>query len=446
MVQARIRHFEYSGTCPRKPYATITLRLTCTVNIQPYGVPDRRWPPKLTPWWFQLARRWRRGALKQQLIERIDVQGLEYLQSALAANHGVLMTPNHSFHWDSYCLLEGAERLKTPFYFMTAWQVFAQSSWFNCESMRRCGCFSVDREGTDIQSLKTAVDIMQNRPQPLVIFPEGDVYHTNDRVTPFRDGAAAMALMAARKADRPIVIIPVAIKRWYTQDPTPSMLKTLEALEKRLYWRPRLDASVRERILHVAKGLITLKELEYFGHCTEGDPVSRSKQLASSVLSRCEDRYSIRDRDGMIPERVKEVRRRIIQAQQEHAAQAAPHTQSQSQTQSQPLATEAQRRQWSADMEDMFLVTQLYSYPGDYMEQNPTWERQAETLDKLEEDALGAAFPSVRGSRRVIVRFDEPYELPRGKDKKISPAEVTDHIEHRVQVMLDELNSRHASD
>ena len=417
------------------------------MNIQPYGVPDRRWSPKLTPWWFQLARYWRRRALKKQLIEKIDVQGLDYLQSARDAKHGILMTPNHSFHWDSYCLVEGAERLKTQFYFMTAWQVFAQSNWFDCESMRRCGCFSVDREGTDIQSLKTAVDIMQNRPQPLVIFPEGDVYHTNDRVTPFRDGAAAMALMAARKAERPVVIIPVAIKRWYTQDPTPSMLNTLEELEKRLYWRPRRNESVRERILHVAKGLLTLKELEYFGHSTEGDPACRLKHLASSVLSRCEDRYSIRDRDAMIPERIKEVRRRIIQAQQDSSSQAAISKPTEAlANELKSSATEAQQRQWSADMDDMFFVTQLYSYPGDYMEQNPTWERQAETLDKLEEDALGASYPSVRGPRRVIVRFDEPYELPRGKDKKVSQAEVTDHIEHRVQVMLDELNSRHARD
>ncbi len=420
-----------------------------SLNIQPYGVPDRRWSPKLTPWWFQLARFGRRRALKKQAIERIDVQGLDNLGGALDSRHGVLMTPNHSFHWDSYCLLEGAERLKTPFYFMTAWQVFAQSNWFDCESMRRCGCFSVDREGTDIQSLKTAVDIMQNRPQPLVVFPEGDVYHTNDRVTPFRDGAAAMALMAARKAERPVVIIPVAIKRWYTQDPTPSMFKTLEELEKRLYWRPRHNQSIRERILHVAQGLLTLKELEYFGQSSEGNPVDRLKHLASSVLSRCEDRYAIRHRDAILPERIKEVRRRIIQAQQECTPLATATTKSLSADSAlapESAATPEQQRQWAADMEDMFFVTQLYSYPGDYMEQNPTWERQAETLDKLEEDALGAAFPSVRGPRRVIVRFDEPYELPRGKDKKVSPAEVTDHIEHRVQVMLDELNANHSQD
>jgi len=405
----------------------------------------------LTPWWFQLARFWRRRALKKQLITSIGVEGLEHLERALKAGHGVLMTPNHSFHWDSYCLLEGAERLGTPFYFMTAWQVFAQSNWFDCESMRRCGCFSVDREGTDVQSLKTAVDVMQNQPQPLVIFPEGDVYHTNDRVTPFRDGAAAMALMAARKAARPIVIIPVAIKRWYTQDPTPSMLQTIEQLERRLFWRPKHGVDLRRRILHVADGLLSLKELEYFGQPTAGTLLERIKHLASSALTCCEERYSIQTREAMIPERIKEVRRRIIQAQQVNAQQgrvkqdttaAAVHSTSQA-VAADCIELDAQRRQWAADMDDMFFVTQLYSYPGDYMEQNPTWERQAETLDKLEEDVLGSSYPSVRGPRRVMVRFDEPYELPRGKDKKLSPAEVTDHLERRVQWMLDDLNARH---
>lgn len=436
------------------------------MNIQPYRVPDRRWSPKLTPWWFQLARFWRRRALKKQQIESIVVEGLEHLENAKRSGHGILLTPNHSFHWDSYCLLEAAERLRSPFYIMTAWQVFAQSSWFECESMQRCGCFSVDREGNDIQSLKTAVDVMQNQPHPLVIFPEGDVYHTNDRVTPFRDGAAAMALMAARKAQRPVVIIPVAIKRWYMQNPTPSMLSTAEQLERRLYWRPRRQLELRQRILHIADGLLSLKELEHLGRSRNGTLPYRIKHLACSVLSCCEDRYSIKDRDAMIPERIKEVRRRIIQAQQAASVAATNGSTTNSAATNTTAAdsalinsteqivapkqaigfgqaTEEERQQWSADMEDMFFVTQLYSYPGDYMEQNPTWERQAETLDKLEEDALGASYPSVRGPRRVVVKFDEPYELPRGKEKRLSAAEATDHIERRVQWMLDDLNNRH---
>ena len=189
----------------------------------------------MTLWWFHMAKRWRKKALQKQKIAEIRVEGIDHLSESLKKGHGVLMTPNHSFHYDSYCLLEAADRLSTPFYFMTAWQVFAVSGWFTRNSMQRCGCFSVDREGTDVLSMKTAVDIIQNRAHPLVIFPEGDVYHSNDRITPFRDGAAAMALMAARKSERNIVIIPVAIKRWYTEDPMPSLFFFFLRLEQRLY-------------------------------------------------------------------------------------------------------------------------------------------------------------------------------------------------------------------
>ncbi len=396
------------------------------MNIQPYRVPDQHWPPQMTLWWFHLAKIWRRKALRKQKIDSIRVDGIEHLAESLKSGHGVLMTPNHSFHYDSYCLLEAADQLSTPFYFMTAWQVFAMSGWFDRVSMQRCGCFSVDREGTDMHAMKTAVDIMQNRPHPLVIFPEGDVYHTNDQVTPFRDGAAAMALMAARKAARKIVVIPVAIKRWYTENPEASLLQSIAKLEQRLYWRPAEQMPLLERILRVADGLLSLKEIEFLGERRQASLPERIQNLAHHVLKRAEESNGLVPSDAMIPERVKEVRRRIIQLQQE----------------AEQNATEEQRRKWSSEMDDMFFVTQLYSYPGDYLVQNPTIERIAETIDKLEEDALGAVYPSIHASRRAVVRLGEPVELPQGKDKRLSPADLTDDIERRVQKMLDELNEQ----
>ena len=90
----------------------------------------------------------------------------------------------------------------------------------------------------------------------------------------------------------------------------------------------------------------------------------------------------------------------------------------------------------------MFLVTQLYSYPGNYLEENPSVERIAETLDKLEEDALEASYPTVHAEREVLVRFDLPIGLPTGKEKRMAPAELTDRLEKRVQSMLDEMNAQ----
>lgn len=399
------------------------------MNIQPYGTPEGQWPPLMTPWWFHLTKPICRKALIKQKILDIQPQDLHHLEQVVEAKHGILLTPNHSFHYDSYCLISATEKLKLPFYIMTAWQVFAMSGWFERYSMQRCGCFSVDREGTDMQAMKTAVDVMQNRPYPLVIFPEGDVYHTNDRVTPFRDGAAAMALMAARKSSRPISIVPVAIKRWYSEDPTPSLLQTIEVLEKRLFWRPQHHQSLPDRIIHVAHGLLSLKELEHLRTTHAGSLSERIERLANAILHRNETRYGLVAKSTLIPERVKEVRRTIIAARE-----------SQEET-----ASQEQQRQWASDMDDMFLVTQLFSYPGDYLVEQPSIERIAETLDKLEEDALGAVYPTVHAKREVVVRFGSPILLPSGKDKKIAPAELTDQMEQSVQSMLDEMNASRAS-
>jgi 1-acyl-sn-glycerol-3-phosphate acyltransferase len=394
------------------------------MNNQPYGIPHRHWPPKLTYWWYYAARQQRRRAIRQQKLVRVDIEGVESVREAIQRGYGVMLTPNHSFHWDSYCLLEAADQLATPFYIMTAWQVFATSSWFERESMQRCGCFSVDREGTDMQAMKTAIDILQHRREPLVIFPEGDVYHTNDRLTPLRDGAAAMALMAARKSERPIVVIPVAIKRWYLDDPTPSMLRTLEQLERRLLWRPQVELPLLDRILKIADGVLSLKELERFSASQQGSISERIARLADSIIDAVEVKYGLPPGQGMLPERVKEVRRRIIQQRSENGASAK----------------EEQHRAWNQDMEDMFLVTQLYSYPENYLLENPSLERQAETLDKLEEDVLGAAYPPPRGRLAVRIGFDPPVELPRGKEKKMPASELTVTIQTRIQAMLDRFN------
>src|SRR5262249_42593425 len=161
--------------------------------------PPQWWAPKLTPWWVRLwqpARR--RTLLHKQKMVRIEVEGAEHVRQALAEGAGVLITPNHSFHYDSYVLFEAAHRVGRPFHFLTAWQVFAMSSRFERWSMQLHGCFSIDRESADVQAFKQAVDILRMSPFPLVVFPEGDIYHTNDWLTPFRDGAAAIALSAAR--------------------------------------------------------------------------------------------------------------------------------------------------------------------------------------------------------------------------------------------------------
>jgi 1-acyl-sn-glycerol-3-phosphate acyltransferase len=352
----------------------------------------------------------------------LDIGGIEHVQRALADGAGVLVTPNHSFHYDSYVLIEAAHRVGRPFHFLTAWQVFAMSRWHERQVLQWHGCFSINREAADLQAFKTAVEILRADPHPLVIFPEGDIYHNNDRVTPFRDGAAAIAMSAAKKAERPVVCIPAALKCFYLDDPTAELQRLMTRLEESLHWRPRPELALHERIYRFAEGLLALKEYEQLGQPQTGTVPERTIRLAEAVVGRLEKQHGVPSKGGIVPERVKEVRRAVIKAIEQDGA------------------TPEAKNRLASDLDDLFFVIQLFSYPGDYVAQQPSIERIAETLDKFEEDVLRADFPGIRGRRRAVVRFGEPIPVPKEREAKGAVAKWTDLVESRVQGLLDEIN------
>ncbi len=395
------------------------------MNQQPYAIPPRWWEPKLTAW-FVRASRWhrRRQLEKHQRIIRVETRGQEHVQRAVSAGAGVLITPNHSAHYDSNALYVAADSFDQPLYFMTAWQVFAMSSAWERWAMQRLGCFSIDRESNDRQAYRQAMEILRTAAHPLVVFPEGDIYHVTDRVTPFREGAAAVALAAARRATRPVLVIPCGIKFWYVEDPTDKLAQLMQQLEQRLLLSPQPKLPLRDRILRFAEALLALKEIDYLGANQSGGLRDRIGQLAESILSQMESRHHLVAKDRNIPARVKELRKRVI-AQLTSRKDAA-----------QPDAKVFESL--GNEMADLFFVMQLFSYPGDYLLDHPSVERLAETLDKFEEDVLLRDYPTVHGPRRVSIRFGEPLEVNRGGRRQ--GAVLTERMQSRVQSLLDQLN------
>jgi hypothetical protein len=236
----------------------------------------------------------------------------------------------------------------------------------------------------------------------------------------FREGPAAIALMAAKKADRPVVCVPCAIKYRYVEDPTPELTRLMAQLERALYWQPRPDLTLPQRIYHLAEGMLALKEIEILGSTQAGRLPERIRSLIEFVLCRIEGRYAVDPRDAAIPERVKTVRRMAI----ERLAALA--------------ADEPGREQFLTDLDDVLLVVQGFSYPGNYVSQRPSIERIAETLDKFEEDVLGRSTATVRGTRKAIVTFGEPIIVDRTGEKRDATAGLTRLLEQQVQRLLDE--------
>lgn len=381
--------------------------------------PPRWWAPKLSPTWVRLLKPFRSHLIHRvQKLRGIDVVGIEHLKAAVDAGKGVLVTPNHSGHADALVMYAAAERLGRPFYFMTAWQVLGLCNPVRRWVFRKHGCFSVDREGADMQAFKQAVDVLGNKPNPLVIFPEGEVYHTNERVTPFREGPAAIALSTAKRADRPIVCVPCGIRYAYVDDPTPELLPLMDELERRILWRPTPERPFADRIYRLATALLALKELEYLHETRTGTVSERVRFLNSTILERLEERYGVEPGDAIVPERVKKLRQHAIAKLDEL-----------------PI-DDTQRPRYIDDMEDLFFVVQSFSYPGDYVAERPSIERIAETLDKFEEDVLQRQTATIRGARRATVAFGEPIEVDPAGRKRGGAEDLTHRLEEQVQSLI----------
>ena len=224
--------------------------------------------------------------------------------------------------------------------------------------------------------------------------------------------------MAARKADRDVVIVPCGLRYYYVEDPLPSLLKLMDDVEEALFWRPTPERPMSERLYRVADGMLALKELEFLGEARQGPVPERIAFLTDGVLKRVEEKYEISAEGKTIPERIKQGRQRAISAITEADESSEEY------------------RRCADDLDDCYLCAQLYSYPGDYVAEHPSIDRLAETLDKFEEDILKRATATVRARRRAVVVLGEPITVPKEK-KRDAASELTQLLEERVQSLLD---------
>lgn len=397
------------------------------MNRYPMVFAPRSWSPALNPLAVRLLRPLRKRRLRVHVqLNDVAVQGTEHLRESLASGQQILITPNHPSHADPFAIYEACEQAGTSCHIMAAWHVFAKSS----RLMRKClqwhGCFSIDRESNDLTAFRDAVQVLKNRREPLVIFPEGDIYHCNERVTPFREGAAAIAIAAARRSDRPTVILPTAIRYRFAGDPTPHLEQTVCELEKRILWRPRPELPLVERVRSVGDAVLGLKEIEFYGYSLNGPLPKRLQKLIEFILTQLEERYQL-EPTGTPPKRVKRLRQAILTKL--HDRQTASE----------------ERAKLRQQLDDAFTVLQLFSYPGNYLDDaSPSIERIAETVDKLEEDVLQVKTATIRGPRDVTIIFGEPIAVSTAKSRDATLA-LTARIEEKVAEMVSTASSAGSS-
>jgi hypothetical protein len=401
------------------------------VNRQPLAdeLPYEFLEPRITPFWQWVGRMYARHQLlrKEQRVTDIEATGLDIIAPLIARGDGVMIAPNHPDHADCGVLLELSGRVRTPFTYMAAYQIFRGYRGFARFLLPRVGAFPVDREGADLKAFRTAVEILAKGSYPLVLFPEGEIYHVCERLTTLREGAAVVATSAAKRAadrGKTVWIVPMALKYRFLdgQDPLPAIRTTMDGLEARFTWWPRRDRSIIARIYAYAEGMLGLKEIEYFGETRPGSIKSRIVGLREAILGHLEDRHFPRRRDDVAPIRVKELRRSCLERL------ADPKTT--------PEESACLRR----DLHDAFVAVQLFSYPGDYLHDRPTVERIAETVMKFQQDVTGIEAPPF-ATRKAIAKFGTPIDvrerLVAHAKPRLAAGAITIELEAAIQSLLD---------
>jgi hypothetical protein len=349
-----------------------------------------------------------------------EIRDSEHLQDSIRRGHGIILAPNHCRPGDPLVLGQLNEKSGRPIHTMASWHLFTEGrvkAWL----LRRIGAFSIYREGLDREALRAAIHIVVEAKRPLVIFPEGIVSRTNDRLGTLQEGVTFVARAAAKqraKATLPgqVVIHPVALKYFFEGDLAASVSPVLDSIESRLSWRPQRHLPLFERICRIGEGLLSLKEIEYMGHAQSGMIQQRLSALIDHLLQPLEKEWLNGQTEAAVIERIKRLRSAIVPD-----------------LVARKVSEEERARRWR-QLADIYLVQQLACYPGDYLSAKASPERFLETVERFEEDLTDTA--RAHGPFRVVIQVGPALAVGPGRDKSGPNDPLLGELERRLQAML----------
>jgi 1-acyl-sn-glycerol-3-phosphate acyltransferase len=348
----------------------------------------------------------------------VDIVGADKLRASITAGHGILITPNHCRDEDPFILSALAREVGRPFFVVASAHLFMGNK-LQAFLLRRAGAFSIYREGMDKQAVQTSIEILETAERPLVIFPEGHISRTNDRLTPMLEGTALIARQAAKKRskeNKKVVVHPVAIHYSFRFDIESAAARMLEEIERRLTWRPSLGLPLYERFQKVGAGLLALKELQYLGHTQDGTIAQRIATLIDAILGPMEGEWVKGNGGGHIVARVKRLRAAILPDMVKGE-----------------LSEEEKKRRWRL-LEDADLAQQLYHYPPGYVTAGGPKGRIIETVERFEEDLTGKV--TVHGPVEAKVTVGDAIEVCAGREARGESDPLMNAIESQLRTML----------
>ncbi|TWU24628.1 lysophospholipid acyltransferase family protein [Bythopirellula polymerisocia] len=380
---------------------------------------------KFWPWLMQFyLKRYLRKAFAVQSVENRDVH---LLQESLDAGHSLLIAPNHCRLSDPLTLGYVSRVIKREMHAMASWHLFKQEP-LKRFVLRRMGAFSVYREGIDRKAIDTAVNILVEGKRPLVVFAEGAISRHNDVLMPLMDGTSFIARTAAKRREKlgtrgGVVVHPVAIRYFFKGDVVKTVEPVLEEIESHFSWYPQQGKTLTRRLQQIGQALLSLKEIEYFGHARAGDFYERVDSLMEDVLAKLEKEWQIKDVGESIVSRVKVLRSAILPDMVKNN-----------------ISPDERRRRWK-QLAACYYVQQMSHYPRNYVrnsEKNIP-EHILETVERFEEDFTDHV--RVHGPLNAVVQVGQAIPVASQRDRSQTEDPIMVGIRTQLTDMLTKLSA-----
>ena len=406
-------------------------------------LPYRYYQPKPQRAWIRLLLQYNRFLYLPGKVLRINSVSLineEQLNGCLTMGRShILFLCNHPSHGDPQIMLEMQRQLGIISMFMAAYDLFERRSKLDVWVMKVMGVFSVDREILDSKAIQQGIKTLVDGEYALSVFPEGEVYHQNDRVVPFQEGAIYLALTAQKKLAKlhpghPVYIVPVSIKVSHDHDQRPAISALLAELAAGVGTTLDKEGEPVAELERIVSALVVRDvnkvELDPGPAGTDGLE-SQLKAAAVLIIAALEKSMDISvENSGNLLSRLLHIRRSI------HQIRINPDK----------AAGFPEAGKWA---DQAMLALRILSYDPNYLREKPSIDRYGECVEKLFEDFHSGVL-SPYGNRKATVNFSTPINLLdklnnfQGKSRELLK-ELTKESELAIQGGIDKLNDMNSS-
>lgn len=333
----------------------------------------------------------------------LESRDLELLRD-LPAGVGIILAANHADEVDLKVCWELSRRCGRRFLFMVNREAFDEGFGVAGWWLQRLGAFSVERGGDNAAAKRYAIEIVKRGQEVLVIFPEGEIYYLNDLVQPFKSGAVEIGMQAVIEArgtqpDWTAYLVPLALKYRYRRPIRHLLERRIQRMERHLR-RSRGGAALPGRLARIMAELLRGQEMAHHlkpGSDRLADLSERVQEVRREVLARVEEKYAgatakplastVMDRAWQLGSYLRSL---LIQVRHFSATG---------------------RAQFNKDLADLKRVARMGSWQPRYLDVDPSQDRLAETVLKMEREVYGIKRLHQLAPRDVFLRIGSPIDL-----------------------------------